>query len=1030
MLGTVCGLVCGLLIGCLEPAKAAAPSLGTVASSDSGQGVARYDKLELTFAVTTSALNPDLPYDPTAPPYAANLKPDEDARLGVSVDCLLLPPGQTDWTQALVQPAFLYRDYVRTPPSAGGDPHPNIENLVPDAADVWKVRFAPTQLGTWQYKIRAADGGGTMTSNPQTFLCVASARKGFVRVSPADSRYLQFDNGDSANFIGHNLFVNGYDAYKTSLDQISAGGGSTLMRLWIASRSGQEIIGGFSNSNGGRGWYFGSGGSEPSSQLTTDDAHSGRYCIRTPAGGELTNMIVPLKPNQSYTFSAWVKPQGALASVRLETQDSTSYASDQNTVVSVTPGAGWTRVQASIAAHDPQNGSNYVGTIKLWPQGAGALLIDDVQVTDDLSGTDMVEVGDFERHVRYNQRQSWVLDFFVEYARQHNQFLRLNALENDDSVFCNVDANGVNAAHDDANFYGASNDSKADLPVRRWQRYYARYLEARWGYSTSVAEWEFCNEGPLFNGNHYAAAESFARAIHSFGAEGHRLASTSFWQNSSGTSYPADFYQNAALYPDIDYADIHYYVSTGVPGSSYTPYGDVGGGFVRNPTGGPNGLGALHIDGTTTAGKAQTQTLPVSRIQGKGTWTVSYQIRADGTAKANWFGRGPELDLWCHDLGLVAYTIPQSPVSPILPPGYGWRTVSATFASPDDTAHDIALTIFAKNLTGGAVDFADIKVTAPNGRLWAWYPFNEPLMDHDTASLAQYLGLAYTSLSGDPLLGKPFSVGEADILSPDGSYNTQIQQDTTGAWMRQFVWAHLNPSGALVFLYTNGGEEATRKGWWKYAGAYQKFLQGVPLTNGRYRNIEAKSSNPNIIVIGQKDKQAGRAHFFVYNQQGNWFHLTSAPASIVPASGTVTVTGLPDGAYHVQNWDTGTGVVRRAATLTSASGALVVPISALAGDTAYKISPLVPPALSISLQADKAAARPGDLVTYTLSYGNNSASDAFHVLLPWAIPPGTQFVSATAGGVYDAARGETDWNLGTVAEGQSGTVMLTVKVGP
>lgn len=1026
----LCGLACGLLGGPHGGgAWAAAPLVGTAQSSETGQGVGRYDKWELTFAVTTSALNPNLPYDPSVPASASHLKPDEDARRGVSVDCLLLPPGQTNWANALVQPAFLYRNYARTAPPANGDPHPNIENLVADAPDAWKVRFAPTQGGTWQYKLRAVDQDGTTTSGPQSFQCVASQNKGFVRIAPADSRYLQFDSGRSANFIGHNLFVNGTDAYKATIDRITAGGASTLIRLWIAARSGQEVIGGFANSNGGRGWYFGSGG-DLSSQLIGSDAHGGRFCIRTPAGGELTNKLVPLRANRSYTLSAWVKPQGAVAGVKLTSEDSAGYTHHRETIAALPAGTGWTRVQAPIAADDPQSGANYVGTVKLWPQGAGALLIDDVQVTDDATGTDTLEVGDFERHVHYNQRQSWVLDEFVEYARAHNQYLRLNALENDDSVFCNVGPDGSPAPHDDANFYGASNDPAADLPVRRWQRYYARYLAARWGYATSVAEWEFCNEGPLFNGNHYAAAQNFALAIHAWGAEGHRLASTSFWQNSSGTSYPADFYQNLALYPDIDYADIHYYASPGVPNGSYTPYGDPHGGFVRLPAGGPHGGGALHLDAASSAGKEQTQTLPVSRIRGRGVWTVSYQIRASADAAANWFGRGPDLALWCPDLGLQAYSIPQSPRSPVLPPGYGWRTVSATFTSPDAAPHDIGLAVYSKNLTRGTVDFADIKVVAPSGRVWAAYSFNEPSMEHDTVSLAQYLGLAYTSLSGDPLLGKPLSVGEGDILSPDGSYNTQIGQDSVGAWMRQYVWGHLNPSGALVFLYTNGGEEATRKGWWKYAGAYQKFLSGVPLANGRYRSIEAQSSNPNIIVVGQKDKQAGRAHFFVYNRGGTWFNLTTAPGAIAPASGTVIVGGLPDGAYRVQNWDTGSGTVRGTVTITSADGALPVPVAGLTGDTAFQVAPQAAPALAVSLTADRASARPGDLVIYTLRYGNNSGADALHVMLPWAIPAGTEFVSADAGGVYDAVQTQAVWNLGTIAPGRSGTVTLTVKVSP
>ena len=409
-------------------------------------------------------------------------------------------------------------------------------------------------------------------------------------------------------------------------------------------------------------------------------------------------------------------------------------------------------------------GRTIFGTIKFLPRG-GSLLVDDVQVMDSMTGMDALEVGDFERHVHYNQRQSWLLDRIVEEAERTQQYLRLDCLENDDSVFCNIGADGRTADHSPDNFFGQSADPKADLPVRRFQRYYARYLIARWGYSTAVAQWEYNNEGALFNGNHYAGAQNFAAAIHAFSADGLRLAGTSFWQNSSGTNYPQDFY-NSGRYPDIDYADIHDYVTA--PGSSGIPFGAPSGGFVDRPEGGPDGLGALRLDGRTTQGQAQRMPFSLFTIRGRGTWTISYRIRADDSAKLNWFGRGPDLEFWCDDLKLSAYTIPAGPGSPILPPGYGWRTCSRTFSVPDDVSHAASLSAYASGLSGGAVDFADVRVTAPDGRLWAHYTFSEPLMTDDSASLVQYVGLQYTSLSGDPALGKPLTVGETDIPDPDG----------------------------------------------------------------------------------------------------------------------------------------------------------------------------------------------------------------------------------------------------------------------
>lgn len=918
-----------LLLWALPAAVAAPPSLGTVSRSGAGTGIGRFEKMELTFSVVTAARNPQLPFDPAAPPYAANLKPDEDARRGVSVDGLFLPPGQADWNLARVQPGFQYRPYVRTPGPPGAVHQ--TENLVAAGPDVWKIRFAPTLEGVWRYRVRVRDAGGLALSDPRTVSCVPSSGKGFLRVSPTDSRYFQFDNGEAATLIGQNLFFIGLEGAQKVLDSIGASGAAGLHRLWIAGRSGQEIIGGFANSSGGRVWFF-----SPGTQLLASGAHGGRFCVGVAAGNELTTKEVPLKPNRAYTVQAWVKPEGC-SSLTLTTQDSDTYRNSRDSAVSLTNEGAWTRVSAPIAAHDPQNGANFFATVKFLPQGGGRVLVDDVQVTDDATGADVLEVGDFERHVHYSQRQSWLLDALVERAAQTGQYLRLNCLENDDSVFCNVSADAKEAPHGADNFYGRSTDPAADLPVRRWQRYYARYLVARWGYAASVAQWEFNNEGALFNGNHYAAAQNFARALHSFQAEGRRPCSSSFWQSSSGTSYAADFF-NSPAFPDIDYADVHYYPSVGVPNSSYNPFGPTFGGFERIAEGGPRGLGRLHLDGSKP-GQEGKMSLPLTRIRGKGTWNISFQLRVSSKARINWFGRGPDLELFSEGLGFRPLTIPNSPGTPPAPPGYDWRAFSQTFTVPDGKPHDVRLDAYAVGLKGGAIDFADVKVRAPDGRLWTRYAFNEPLMDDDTASLAAYLGLMYTSLSGDPSLGKPLSIGETDVVAPDGKYDTQIERDQAGVFFRQFCWAHMNPSGATVFFFTHANGEGTRRGLWKYAAAYQRFMRGIPLANGRYRSAEATASDPRLLVLGQQDSEAGRAHLFVRNREGNWRRLATEPGRVTPMSGAVTLAGLAPGAYTVETWDTSRGEIRQTQTLRATGAGLSVPIKTLASDLALKISP-------------------------------------------------------------------------------------------
>lgn len=914
---------------------AASPSVGAV-TTGSSLTIGRYRKLELSFPVTTTATNPQLPYDPAAPPYATNLKPDEDARRGVSVDGLFLPPGRTDWTNALVQPGFLYRPYARMP--ALPNTNHTLEDLVASGPDAWKVRFAPTQTGKWQFRVRVTDAAGTETTSPRSFVCVPSDSRGFLRVSATDSRYFQFDNGESATLIGENLFFNGLDAFKASSDKVSGAGASALIRLWIAGRSGQEIIGGFANSSGGRVWLFSNG-----TQLLASGAHGGRFCVGVAAGNELTTKEVPLKPNRAYTVQAWVKPEGC-SSLTLTTQDSDTYRNSRDSAVSLTNEGAWTRVSAPIAAHDPQNGANFFATVKFLPQGGGRVLVDDVQVTDDATGADVLEVGDFERHVHYSQRQSWLLDALVERAAQTGQYLRLNCLENDDSVFCNVSADAKEAPHSADNFYGRSTDPAADLAVRRWQRYYARYLVARWGYATSVAQWEFNNEGALFNGNHYAAAQNFARAIHGYHAEGHRPASTSFWQNSSGTSYPADFFDSPA-FTDIDYADVHYYPGPKPDAGQFTPFNEsntFGHGFQRIPDGGPSpGLGCLRID----ADSQQNGELrfPLNKLRGKGRWTVSYQGRTtQGVQIARYGNRGLDLAINSRSLGGSPWLSLPGLRMPKQPPAadFGWKTFRDTFVVPDDKAHPMELHLGTEGgFTHGRIEIADVKLTAPDGRVWARYTFSEPTMGDDTASLVTYLGLMYTPLSGDASLGKPLSIGETDIMAPAGDYDKQIERDQAGVFFRQFCWAHMNPSGATVFFFTHANGEATRRGLWKYAAAYQRFMRGIPLANGRYRSAEATASDPRLLVLGQQDSEAGRAHLFVRNREGNWRRLATEPGRVTPVSGAVTLAGLAPGAYTVETWDTSRGEIRQTQTLRATGAGLSVPIKTLASDLALKISP-------------------------------------------------------------------------------------------
>jgi hypothetical protein len=142
--------------------------------------------------VQTSASNPDWPYDSNPPP---GITPGT----GITVEALF---SQDHWQSSLTQPAFWFQPYVRTLHDR--------DHFTPNGAPHWAVRFAPQQTGSWEYRLHIQDAQGddyypALGSPGLTFQVAAESqnvyvRKGFLRVSPADTRYFEFQDGTP--FIG------------------------------------------------------------------------------------------------------------------------------------------------------------------------------------------------------------------------------------------------------------------------------------------------------------------------------------------------------------------------------------------------------------------------------------------------------------------------------------------------------------------------------------------------------------------------------------------------------------------------------------------------------------------------------------------------------------------------------------------------------------------------------------------------------------------------------------------------------------
>ena len=172
------------------------------------------------------------------------------------------------------------------------------------------------------------------------------------------------------------------------------------------------------------------------------------------------------------------------------------------------------------------------------------------------------------QHLYMEQRDSYAFDKVLELAEQNGIYLRPVLMEKNEYIFNRIDYQG-NVVADDPKCWDADpNNDPAECPGNQWfygnwremtktrwlQQAWWRYVQARWGYSTSIHSWELLNEGDPYNGLHYTLADEFGKYMHQFQPDDH-LVSTSFWH-----SFPKNEFWANPEYQNIDFADYHQYI--------------------------------------------------------------------------------------------------------------------------------------------------------------------------------------------------------------------------------------------------------------------------------------------------------------------------------------------------------------------------------------------------------------------------------------------------------------------------------------
>jgi hypothetical protein len=917
--------------------------------------VARYEKFEARFDVTTGATNPSLPFDPNPPP---GLPP----RVGISVEAQF---SRDNWSTFITQPAFWDQPYTHT--VRDGKDH-----FTPSGPPRWTVRFAPQQTGVWQYRLRAQDAGGTTfypASGALTFTVSGESanpytRHGFLRVSSTDRRYFEFQDGAPFIGVGFNDGFSNAANVEQRLQQYEQNK-MNFMRVWVsgAGINGSQWTSWASHHLSPDGYLPGVSFDFQNTFNGADVAmklNSSNPCFFTDfwQGG------VPVEPSTPYRLTARVKlsnvtgPAGA-GTYGFVVKQSGWLGTDcdkANQGTPITPpvvgSTGWITVTGTYTTTASQY---WLDNLYLTRQNAtgGAVYVDEVRVwrANDPAQVNLLREPNANSHLYFDPMNSAQWDLFVQSAEQHGVYLKLVTDEKNEWIKNHLTASGaMTTAASNNNFYAAPNTKVRWLEQAWW-----RYLIARWGYSPAIHSFEYVNEGDPYNSYHYEAANAMARYFHQTDPS-HHLVTTSYW-----AAFPNIEFWSNPNYLDVDYADLHAYISTGwgLTASFLDPSR-----VETRPQYVHSGQASAHLAGADNSGQAITPRGLV--IHGPGEWIVRYWMKANnftancpfnstgGMERVRWqidggkYGKPPNTGPW---EGVIPFNNEGKDFICTSPAGtFDWRQfrsdrdrngnlLSAQYrlVLSDSQPHEISLRIENSNGAGGDAWIDDVELVSPSGQVTPVIgQFDITPLDEDTA----WYNRAYGELFGasSPVGARvPLVRGETGVDTPTAQdWNRALTQDTAGIWLHNNVWGQINAGGMYDLMWW--AAETIPPSLYPNYLTYRNFMDGVPLSNGFYRDIGAQTSNLNLRAWGQRDDVHGRMHLWVQNIQHTWKRVVSGPP-VTPVSGSITISAVPGGVYRVEWWNAYQAQNPVFLTQTvSASGTLVLPLpTSLSTDVAIKI---------------------------------------------------------------------------------------------
>lgn len=518
--------------------------------------VPQYEKLEISFDIAdTTATNPYFPYDDHAPPGV-------EGTTGITVDALLLPPGETNWNSARTLPCFYYQPVEEVGSGENAA-------LLPAGKAEWHCRFTPETTGTWRYKLRAIDASGSSESAVYEFTCAHSSNKGFVRTSSTDYRFFEFSDGTPFLTPLINLEqgspFNTLAGIRANIQKLGESG--IRFVRWFPTGEGANFFVAPFGDTISINWGFGDGG------LQTDD-------VDTLAGKKFSfqpyfysAQSIPVVAGSRYKLSFRAKVVGEQV-IRAEIGDLSGGSIDICSSTSIYhqshgdkcdyKQAGWH--DYSIQVMNTSNSALSIALRGLYVSSdapppynnekAGRIRVHSIRLQRDETGSgawgpNLLTRSDPDTYNYVDQQAAAKLDEILRLSEKYGVYHKLTLFHKNDEVLNRFLADGSVGDSDDSSGHFYSAEGQAS---RWYQRAYTRYFIARWSYSPALHSLELANENHLTQES-YDAGFALAEYVHNTSPR-HILMSNSFWGY-----WVSDFWADPDRGQLLDYSDQHWYAS-------------------------------------------------------------------------------------------------------------------------------------------------------------------------------------------------------------------------------------------------------------------------------------------------------------------------------------------------------------------------------------------------------------------------------------------------------------------------------------